>query len=72
MVKNTQLNFAQQFIKDLSESDVTEDEQGAKTVSFELDEDPGSSWRIWACTLTRDGIPCESAGPWRLLVPAGQ
>ena len=64
-------DFAQQFIKDLSESDVTEDEHGAKTVSFELDEDPGSSWRVWACTLTRDGIPCESAGPWRLLVPAG-
>lgn len=63
-------DFAQQFIKDLSESDVTEDEHGAKTVSFELDEDPGSSWRIWACTLTSDGIPCESAGPWRLLVPA--
>lgn len=65
-------DFAQQFIKDLSESDVTEDEHGTKTVSFELEEDPGSSWRIWACTLTRDGIPCEPAGPWRMLVPVGQ
>jgi hypothetical protein len=61
--------FAQQSIKDLADSDVTEDENGVKTVSFQLEEDPGSSWRIWACTLTRDGIPCEPAGPWRMLVP---
>ncbi len=62
-------DFTQQFIKDLTDSDVTEDENGVKTVSFQLEEDPGSSWRIWACTLTRDGIPCEPAGPWRMLVP---
>jgi hypothetical protein len=64
-------DFARQFINDLSGSDVTEDEHGAKTVSFELEEAPGSSWRIWACTLTGDGIPCSPAGPWRLLVPVG-
>jgi hypothetical protein len=64
-------DFAQQFIKDLGESDVI-DEDGVKIVSFKPEEDPGSSWRIWACTLTRDGIPCEPAGPWSLLVPVGQ
>jgi hypothetical protein len=62
-------DFAQQFIKDLNDSDITEDETGAKTVSFSLDEEAGSSWQIWACTLTRDGVPCEPAGPWRKLVP---
>ena len=64
-------DFAHQFIKDLGESDVIE-EDGVKIVSFQLEEDPGSSWRIWACTLTRDGIPCEPAGPWSLLMPVGQ
>lgn len=63
--------FAQQFVKDLTDSDITEDENGVKTVSFTIDEDPGS-WRIWACTLTRDGVACEPAGPWRVLVPVGQ
>jgi hypothetical protein len=61
--------FAHQLIKDLMDNDVTEDENGIKTVSFQLEENPGSSWRIWACTLTRDGIPCEPAGAWRMLVP---
>jgi hypothetical protein len=65
-------NFAQQFLKDLSDSDVAEAENGLKTVSFSLNEAQGSSWRIWACTLTRYGIASEPAGPWRIQVPVLQ
>ena len=62
-------DFAQQFIKDLNDSDIIVDGDGTRTVSFQLNEEEGSSWQIWACTLTRDGVPCEPAGPWRTLVP---
>lgn len=64
--------FTKQLIKDLTDSDVTEDENGVRTVTFQIDEEPNSSWQTWACTLTRDGVPCEPAGPWRVLVPEVQ
>jgi hypothetical protein len=62
-------NFARSIVKDLGDPDVTE-EEGAMIVSIPLEENPGKAWRVWACTLTRDGIPCEPAGPWRILAPA--
>lgn len=65
-------DFASSFVKDLSESDVVEDETGAKIVTFTSPEDPGSILQIWACTLTQDGIPSEAAGPWRMIDPVAQ
>jgi hypothetical protein len=61
--------FAQQLIKNLNDSDITTDDGGGKIVSFSLAEEAGSSWQVWACTLTSDGISSEPAGPWQSLVP---
>lgn len=61
--------FAQQFIVDLNNSNVEVNSNGSRIVSFQPDEEEGSSLQIWACTLTVDGIPSEPAGPWRTLVP---
>lgn len=61
--------FAQQFIVDLNNNNVVVDSDGSRIVSFQPDEEEGSSVQVWACTLTIDGLPSEPAGPWRLLVP---
>jgi hypothetical protein len=70
--RSPQGDFAQQFVKDLNEPDIETDENGVKTVEFTLEEDEGSEWRLWACTLTHDGIACEPAGPWRIPIPVMQ
>jgi hypothetical protein len=58
-------------VKALSDPDVTTDAEAMRRVTLDLPGDPGQRLRVWACTLTRDGIPSLPAGPWTLAMPLG-
>ena len=59
--------------KSLSDADVITDQAdppGFLRVKLEITGSPGSRIRVWACTLTRDGVPSLPAGPWGAEMPA--
>ena len=56
-------------VKALSDADVTMDADGFRRVTLSFSADPGERVRVWACTLTRDGIPSLPGGPWSLAMP---
>ena len=56
-------------VKVLSDTDGTTDTEGFRHVLVTLSAEPGERIRVWACTLTRDGIPSLLAGPWGLALP---
>jgi hypothetical protein len=65
-------DYAHQIIKNLNDADIETDDNDVKTVTFTLEEDPGTVWRVWACTLTKDGIPSDAAGPLSIPLPVLQ
>lgn len=65
-------DFARQIIQGLTDADIETDDNDVKTLTFTIEEDPGTTWRVWACTLTHDGIPSEVAGPLRMPIPTLQ
>jgi hypothetical protein len=56
-------------VKDLSDGDVTLDAQGDRQVVLQLTAGAGERLRVWACCLSRDGVPSATAGPWTLGMP---
>lgn len=57
------------YVKSLSDVDVTTDAEEFRHVQMTFNAEPGKRIRVWACTLTRDGIPSLLAGPWGLALP---
>jgi hypothetical protein len=58
-------------VKALSDADVVTGVDGARQAALDFSADPGQRLRVWAYTLTRDGIPSLPAGPWTLAIPPG-
>ncbi len=56
-------------VKKLDEPDVTLDPEGLRNLPLTFAAGPGDRIRIWACTLTRDGIPSLLGGPWSVAMP---
>lgn len=61
--------FIEPLVTDLSGPEVIEATDRHKIVEIAIEEAPGTTWRVWACSLTRDGIPSKLAGPWRIAMP---
>jgi hypothetical protein len=57
-------------IKLLADPDVTTDAAGFRHLSLSFSGGAGQRVRVWACTLTRDGISSLLGGPWSLALPA--
>ena len=56
-------------VKALDEADVTLGADDLRRVALDFAAAPGRRVRVWACSLTRDGIPSLPAGPWTLAMP---
>lgn len=56
-------------VKALTDADFTLDDEGFRRVSLSFSAGAGERVRIWACTLTRDGIASLLGGPWSLAMP---
>jgi len=52
--------------KSLHDADVSTDSKGFHTIVTTFSGSPGERIRVWACTITRDGIPSLLGGPWNL------
>ncbi len=59
-------NIINATTKDLTDQDVIVDGDGDQIVLITINEAPGTEWRLWACSLTYDGIPSALSGPWRI------
>jgi hypothetical protein len=55
-------------LKKLTDPDITLD-QGFNKVSLKFTAGSGERVRVWACSLTRDGIPSALGGPWSFAMP---
>jgi hypothetical protein len=59
--------------KALTDADVTADPSAPETfrcVKLGISGAAGARVRVWACTLTLDGVPSVPAGPWAVELPA--
>jgi hypothetical protein len=56
-------------VKPLSDADVVVDADGFRHINLNFSAGPGERVRVWACTLTRDGVPSVLGGPWGLAMP---
>jgi hypothetical protein len=58
------------LVKALADPDVTVGEDGFRRVALgPLDAPPGARLHVWACSVTRDGVPSLLAGPWSVIMP---
>ena len=58
-------------VKALADADVIVDTDGLSRLALDFTADAGQLLRVWACSLTRDGVPSVIAGPWTLAIPLG-
>lgn len=63
-------NYAQQVVKSLTDADVVVDGKGARRVMIEINDTGDITCRVWACTLTADGIPSALGGGWTVHLAA--
>ena len=45
------------------------DAEGVRHVVLSITAAPGEWVRVWACSLSRDGVPSRLVGPWGLSMP---
>ncbi len=64
--RNPQGDFAEQLVKDINDPTIETEEDGARLVTFSIDEETDGEWTALACTLTRDGTASDPGGPWRI------
>lgn len=55
-------------MKLLSDMDVEVDADGFRHILLNFSAGPGERLQVWACTMTRDGVPSVLAGPWGLVM----
>jgi hypothetical protein len=65
-LRTTGGNYAQQVVKSLTNADVVADANGNRRVMIEINHADHTTLRVWACTLTADGIPSALGGAWTL------
>jgi hypothetical protein len=58
-------------VKALGDTDVVIGDDGFRNVRIEFDAPRRSMLRFWACAVSRDTIPSNLAGPYRIEVPGG-
>jgi hypothetical protein len=56
-------------VKDLADPDVIVGADGVRTLQMSFSAGAGERVRVWACALSRDGVPSRLAGPWGLAMP---
>jgi hypothetical protein len=55
--------------KALADADVEVDADGFRTVRVPVSAGPSERVLVWACSLTRDGVPSALAGPFGVVMP---
>jgi hypothetical protein len=55
-------------VKLLSDADVAVDADGFRHVQLNFSAAPSAQLQVWACTVTRDGVPSILTGPWGLVM----
>jgi hypothetical protein len=56
-------------VKALSDADVVVDGDDFRNVQLTIGGSPGERLQVWACSVSRDGVPSILAGPWGLAMP---
>jgi hypothetical protein len=56
-------------VKDLADPDVIVGADGVRSLQMSFSAGAGERVRVWACSLSRDGVPSRLAGPWGLAMP---
>jgi hypothetical protein len=57
------------LVKSLNDPDVLLDPEGFQNVVLTFPVAAGERVRVWACTMTRDGVPSLLGGPWSVAMP---
>src|SRR5690606_4437476 len=69
-LRTTGGNYAQQVVKSLTDADAVVDGKGNRRVIIEINDADNTTCRVWACTLTADGIPSALGGAWTVYMEA--
>ena len=63
--------FATSILRPLDEPEQGQGLNDGIITDIKIEEQAGTRWRVWACSLTRDGVPSELAGPWQISMETG-
>jgi hypothetical protein len=56
-------------LKLLTDGDVVVDADGVRNVAIPFSAGPGERLQVWACAMSRDGVPSLTAGPFGVAMP---
>jgi hypothetical protein len=56
-------------VKSLADADVIVDADGFRDVQLTFTAAPSERVQVWACAVSRDGVPSLTGGPWGLAMP---